>query len=71
MSILSVKECKCCHWYEIVDGCGTIKNGSTIQYMCINENKHHQLIGESKYDETGYFLNDEEASKILVSEIFF
>lgn len=71
MNIISIKECEQYHWYMIVDGCGIIKDGSTIQYMVINENNHHHLIGETEYDETGYFLDEDEASKVLVSEIIF
>jgi hypothetical protein len=68
---MNITECKVFHWYEVIDGCGIIEDGSTIQFINISDTGNYCVIGESRYDEMGISLSKENAIRVCITEIFF
>jgi hypothetical protein len=66
-----LNECKYNHWYEIIDGCSVLKNGTTILYEKILNDGSHFVISDHCLEETGIIVSNEKGKQIFVEELFF
>lgn len=70
--LISLKEAKINEWYEVVGFNGLIPPGMCIHYDNFNEvTKKHLIVGETIYDEIGYYIHDEDAKKIKLKHLRF
>ncbi len=64
-------DCEFNKWYEVIDGCSALENGSTILYEGLAESGNHFVIAEGLVDEIGRIITPKMAGKIIVEELVF
>ena len=59
-------------WYEVSNLNGIITPGMCIQYVSFNEEtRRYHVIGESAYDEIGYYIHEDDAKNIKLRPLVF
>lgn len=64
-----LKECENFKWYDVVDGCGRLKDGSTIMYINKTDHGLHHIVVESLVDEIGSMIDEDFAERISVEPL--
>lgn len=71
-NVTTLRDAKPYQWYEVAGLNGIITPGECIQYIEFNQKtKRYFVIGESSFDEIGYYVHEDDAARIKLRLLVF